>query len=39
MTDPFPNRAEGGALRTWVLRAFIVGLAVGAVVAIAALLR
>lgn len=39
MNDPFPNRVEGGTLRTWVLRAFIVGLAAGAVVAIAALLR
>jgi hypothetical protein len=39
MNDPFPNRVEGGALRTWVLRAFMIGLAVGVMVAVAALLR
>ena len=39
MDGPFPNRMEGGTLRRWVVRAFVVGLAAGAAVAIAALLR
>lgn len=37
--NPFPNRVEGGALRGWILRAFLVGLGVGLAAAIAALLN
>ena len=36
--DPFPNRIESGTLGRWVLRFFVLGLAVGVVAAIAALL-
>ncbi|HEU0300017.1 MAG TPA: hypothetical protein VFR37_11195 [Longimicrobium sp.] len=36
---PFPNRTEGGALRRWVLVAFLAGLGAGVVAAISALLN
>jgi hypothetical protein len=39
MTDPFPNRIEGGTLRRWVLRAFMIGLAAGVMVAVVALVN
>lgn len=37
--NAFPNRIDGGTLRRWVLRAFVVGLAAGIVAGMAALLN
>ena len=36
---PFPNRIEGNVLRGWVLRALLVGLALGVTAGIVALLN
>lgn len=37
--NPFPNRIEGNVLRGWVLRALLVGLALGVVAGVVALLN
>jgi hypothetical protein len=37
--NPFPNRIESGVLRGWILRALLLGLALGAVAAIVALMN
>ena len=37
--DPFPNRIESGTLGRWVLRFFLLGLAVGVAVAVVALVN
>jgi hypothetical protein len=37
--NAFPNRIEGSTLQRWVVRAFAVGLAVGIVAGMAALLN
>lgn len=37
--NPYPNRIEAGVLRGWIVRAFIVGLALGIVAAIVALMN
>ena len=39
MTQGFPNRIDGNTLRRWILRAFVVGLALGIVAGTAALLN
>ncbi|HEX6369976.1 MAG TPA: hypothetical protein VF006_13735 [Longimicrobium sp.] len=37
--NPFPNRIEGSVLRGWILRALLVGLALGVVAGSVALMN
>lgn len=37
--NPFPNRIEGNVLRGWILRALLLGLALGVTAGIVALLN
>jgi hypothetical protein len=39
MTQNLPNRIPADTLRRWILRAFVVGLALGVVAAITALMN
>jgi hypothetical protein len=36
---PFPNRIEGNQLRGWILRALLLGLALGVVAGVVALMN